>query len=99
MIPSYSFGIVFSKIITCMISGMGTEAAMRHWKFLFIAIMSGAMFAMEIFWEIAFLNSVKMAEGQVCPKAAHRAIHVALAVALLVASVATEGFTQSRIDL
>ena len=98
MIPSYSFSIVFSKIIACTISGMGTEAAVRHWKFLFIAMISIAGFATEIFWEITFLNSVKVAKGPVCLKAALGAIHAAFSVALLAASTATDIFTQSRID-
>jgi len=44
---------------------------------------------MEIFWEIANLNSVKIAEGLVRLKAAHAAI----AVALEAANTATDGFT------
>jgi len=78
---------------------MGTEAAVRCWKFSFITMISSAGLAIEIFWEIMLLNSVKMAEGPVCLKAALRAIHVVFAVALLAASIATEGFTQSKIDL
>jgi len=88
-IPLYSFGIALSRIIACIISGMGTEAAVRCWKFSFIAIISNVGFAMEIFWEIVLLNSVKMVEGPVCLKATHAAISVVLEVA----STATDGFT------
>jgi len=77
-ITSYSFGIALSKIITCTISGMGTEAAIRCWKFLFIAMISSVGLAIEIFWEIVLLNSVKIAKGPVCLKAALRAIHAVL---------------------
>jgi len=58
-------------------------------------MISSAGFATEIFWEIAFLNSVKVAEELVCLKAAHA--HTA--VVLEAANTATDRFTQSRMDL
>ena len=97
MTLSYSFGIVLSRIMACTTSGMMILAAIRHWKFLFISIMSSVGFAAEIFLEIAFLYSVKMAEGPVVPKAACSTSHMALAVKALFARAATEGLTQRRI--
>ena len=58
-------------------------------------MMSSAGLSVEIFWEIAPLNSVKIAEGPVWP----RAVCKALAVALLVATAATERLTWRRIIL
>jgi len=68
--PLYSFGIVLSRIIACMTSGMTIVVAVRCWKLLFISMMSRAGLAMEIFLEIAFLKLVKIAEGPVVLKAA-----------------------------
>jgi len=62
-------------------------------------MISSVGFAAEILREIVFLNSVKIAEGPVCPKTALRATHAAIAVALVAASTATDRFTQSRMDL
>jgi len=59
-----------------MTSGMTTVVAISHWKFSFISIMLGVGFATEIFLEIAFLNSVKMANRPVVPKAVCNAIVV-----------------------
>ena len=64
---------------------------MRHWEFSFIAMMLSVGLAMEIFWKITLLNSVKIAEGPVWPKAVCNASQMALAVVLLVATAATEG--------
>jgi len=76
---------------------MTIVAAVRRWKLLYISMMSMAGFAAEIFLEIAFLKSAKIAEGPVVLKAACSASHTALAVSELFATTATEGFTQRRI--
>jgi len=95
--PLYSFGIALSKIIACTTLGMMMLAAMRCWKLSFISMISMAGLAAEIFLEIAFLKSAKIAEGPVVPKAAWSTSHTSLAVSELFGTTATEGFTQRRI--